>query len=537
MSPHAESVAASPSNAAPAVQEAFTGFSAPALDATTFPDPENRSHLRYTPEEELHDLVCVGFGPASLAIAVALHDAIDGSDPNLFLPGLQTRNPRVAFLEKQSQFRWHSGMLLSGARMQITFMKDLATLRNPRSEFTFINYLFQKERLVEFANLNTFLPQRIEYEDYMKWCAAWFDEVVAYDQEVVKVIPEKSSNGSGQINTYAVVSKNLQTGQLETRRAKHVVIAAGGRPNLPVPFPQNHPKVIHSSKFSYTSTQVLPDLQKPYNIAVVGNGQSAAEIFDFLHTHYPNARTRLLIKGGALRPSDDSPFVNEIFNPSRVDSTFNRDPTRRATALKEDKGTNYGVVRLNLLEHIYETLYIQRVRYGSTPEAEEKVWPHRIMAYRCVTDVQDSPVIKGGVRLRMQDSSPLYLPDTPNAQEREEVLDVDAVFVATGYRRDLHEELLQDARHLMPGGDAQGAKWEVARDYRMRFADKQVSEDGGVWLQGCCESTHGLSDTLLSVLAARGGEMVQSIFGKSGQWGEHVNAMGYGELRQGVRNY
>jgi L-ornithine N5-oxygenase len=32
-------------------------------------------------------------------------------------------------------------------------------------------------------------------------------------------------------------------------------------------------------------------------------------------------------------------------------------------------------------------------------------------------------------------------------------------------------------------------------------------------LQGCNESTHGLSDTLLSILATRGGEMVNSIFG------------------------
>ncbi|KAF1953664.1 L-ornithine 5-monooxygenase (L-ornithine N(5)-oxygenase) [Byssothecium circinans] len=534
MAPHAEAMATPPESPRPAAQEAFTGFSAPALDATPFPE-ENRSHLRYTPEEELHDLVCVGFGPASLAIAVALHDAIEGSDPNLFLPGLQSRSPRVAFLEKQPQFRWHAGMLLPGARMQITFMKDMATLRNPRSEFTFINYLFQKDRLVEFANLNTFLPQRIEYEDYMKWCASWFDEVVSYDQEVVKVIPEKVS--AGQTKIFSVVSKNLQTGQLETRRTKHVVIAAGGRPNLPAPFPQNHPKVIHSSKFSYISEKVLPDLQRPYKVAVIGNGQSAAEIFNFLHTHYPNSRTKLLIKGGALRPSDDSPFVNEIFNPSRVDPTFNRDATLRATTLKEDKGTNYGVVRLNLLEHIYETLYIQRVRYGNSPEAEAQQWPHRIMAYRRVTNVQDSPVIKGGVRLRVRDSSPLYLPEVLNAQEQEEILDVDAVFVATGYQRDQHETLLKDARHLMPGGDTQGTKWQVARDYRIRFADKLVSEDAGVWLQGCCESTHGLSDTLLSVLATRSGEMVQSIFGKSGQWGEREKAMGFGELRQGVRNY
>jgi len=242
-----------------------------------------------------------------LAIGVAIHDALEGTDSSLSdVPGLQSQPPKVAFLEKQSQFAWHAGMLLPGAKMQITFMKDMATMRNPRSEFTFINYLHQKDRLVEFANLNTFLPARVEYEDYMRWCASWFEEVVSYSQEVVKVNPQKSANG--EISTFEVVSRNMLTGQIETRRTKHVVIAAGGRPNIAAPFPQDHPKVVHSSKFSYISKQILKDHQAPYRVAVVGNGQSAAEIFDFLHANYPNSETRLLIKGGALRPSDDSPL-------------------------------------------------------------------------------------------------------------------------------------------------------------------------------------------------------------------------------------
>lgn len=184
--------------------------------------------------------------------------------------------------------------------------------------------------------------------------------------------------------------------------------------------------------------------------------------------------------------------VNEIFNPGRVDSTFARAPELRSCTIKEDKGTNYGVVRINLLEHIYETLYTQRIRYGNSPEAE-KDWPHRILPHRYVLDVESSPIRKDGIRLHVRDQSPLYLSDIPNAEENGEVLDVDAVFVATGYHRDLHETLLRDARHLLPGGDLKDARWEVQRDYKIRFADKKVSEDAGVWLQGCCESTHGVS--------------------------------------------
>lgn len=184
--------------------------------------------------------------------------------------------------------------------------------------------------------------------------------------------------------------------------------------------------------------------------------------------------------------------VNEIFNPSRTEVTYNRDPILRAQTLTEDKGTNYGVVRINLLEHIYETLYLQRIKYGNSREAEEQ-WPHNILPYRRVTAVEDSPVVKDGIRLHVRNQSPLYFSEVPGAGEEKQILDVDAVFVATGYLRNLHETLLKDARHLMPGGDLKDAKWTVQRDYRVNFENKAVSEDAGVWLQGCCETTHGVS--------------------------------------------
>src|SRR5271168_4678155 len=113
------------------------------------------------------DLICVGFGPASLAIAIALHDATS-YDAKV---GGCSRTQKVCFLEKQRSFRWHAGMLLPGSKMQISFIKDLATLRDPTSKFTFLNYLKNKNRLVQFANLGTFLPSRVEFEDYLRWCA------------------------------------------------------------------------------------------------------------------------------------------------------------------------------------------------------------------------------------------------------------------------------------------------------------------------------------------------------------------------------
>lgn len=286
------------------------------------PSPSYRSTLRHTSHEELHDLVCVGFGPASLAIAVALHDML--STPDAVSSPRMCHPPKVAFLERQTHFAWHAGMLVPGATMQITFIKDLATLRNPKSDFTFLNYLHCRQRLIHFSNLGTFTPLRLEYEDYLRWCAGWFDEVVEYDQEVVDVTPERFSANNSKITSFVVRSKDGTTGQITSYRTKHVVIAVGGRPRVPRALPINHPRVFHSSRYTRVISTLLKDidpqrhaasngnchaaLTRPVHVAVMGNGQSAAEIFNDLHSRCPHAKTSMFIKGAALRPSDDSPL-------------------------------------------------------------------------------------------------------------------------------------------------------------------------------------------------------------------------------------
>jgi L-ornithine N5-oxygenase len=265
--------------------------------------PANRTLLRSVPSDEMHDLLCVGFGPASLAIAIALHDAMD---PVLSRTTSGSAfKPKVCFLERQKQFAWHSGMLVPGSRMQISFIKDLATLRDPRSSFTFLNYLHNKNRLIHFTNLGTFLPARMEFEDYMRWCAQRFENVVSYGEEVVEVVP--GSKTDGVVDYFVVRSRNAETGEITSRRARKVVVALGGKAKMPPGFPQDT-RIMHSSKYCTGLPNVLKNESAPYNIAVVGSGQSAAEIFHDLQRRYPNSRTTLILRDTALRPSDDSPL-------------------------------------------------------------------------------------------------------------------------------------------------------------------------------------------------------------------------------------
>lgn len=198
--------------------------------------------------------------------------------------------------------------------------------------------------------------------------------------------------------------------------------------------------------------------------------------------------------------------VNEVFNPEKVDDIFAQEASLRADALNSDKATNYGVVRLELLEKIYEEMYSYKIQYSS-----EEQWPHRILNHRSVTGMRDVTIDgKPQVQLEIENSSGQY---TVNKVSRQETVTADLIIVATGYLRNSHEEMLSSLRHLSPSSKG----WAVNRDYAVEFTPNSVQKDAGIWLQGCNEKTHGLSDSLLSILAIRGGELVESIFGYQSQ--------------------
>ena len=202
-----------------------------------------------------------------------------------------------------------------------------------------------------------------------------------------------------------------------------------------------------------------------------------------------------------------------------MDSTYASNEAVREADIRLDRGTNYSVVRTELLEHLYSQLYEQQVahdhreRYKTQnwSNGQEDVWmQHQILPYRSVTrieDIQDDATpSKSRLRLHIQNASGLHGDQTARLTEN---IDVDAVVVASGYIRDAHKEILNPCFHLK---EKEEADWSVDRDYRVKFRNGSVAPEAGVWLQGCCEESHGLSDTLLSILATRAGGIVDSIF-------------------------
>ena len=113
-----------------------------------------------------YDVLGIGFGPSNLALAIALQEQAQRE-------GLDYH---ALFLDKQGDYRWHGNTLVAQSELQISFLKDLVSLRNPTSPYSFVNYLHRQGRLADFINLGTFYPCRMEFNDYLRWVARQFAE-------------------------------------------------------------------------------------------------------------------------------------------------------------------------------------------------------------------------------------------------------------------------------------------------------------------------------------------------------------------------
>ena len=91
-------------------------------------------------------------------------------------------------------------------------------------------------------------------------------------------------------------------------------------------------------------------------------------------------------------------------------------------------------------------------------------------------------------------------------------LDADVVVFATGYRPRDPLDLLGGMSSYCVSDDA--GKPLVGRDYRLvTTADATV----GLYAPGATEHAHGISSTLLSNVAVRAGEILQSVVSKTGE--------------------
>ncbi|MBO7940616.1 MULTISPECIES: lysine N(6)-hydroxylase/L-ornithine N(5)-oxygenase family protein [Streptomyces] len=419
----------------------------------------------------IHDLIGIGFGPSNVAMAIALteHNARVGRQEAV----------TAHFFEQQPEFGWHRGMLIDDATMQVSFLKDLVTLRNPTSEYSFLSYLQSKGRLIDFVNHKNFFPLRMEFHDYFEWAAAKVDDLVSYGHEVIGVEPVVRDG----VVEYLDVTVRAGEG-LVVHRARNLVIGTGLRPRMPDGVERTE-RIWHNSDL-LGKVDALEGTD-PTRFIVVGAGQSAAENVAYLHRRFPRAEVHAVFSRYGYSPADDSNFANRIFDPEAVDEYFSAPEDIKRKLMDYHGNTNYSVVDIDLIEDLYRRVYQEKV------QGTERLRFHNVSR---LTGVVETPE---GVLATVR--SLVTGEDT--------VLEADVVVFGTGYRPADGLALLGEVAGLCHRDDE--GRVRVERDYRVATSPELHC---GVYLQGGTEHTHGITSSLLSNTAIRVGEILDSILAR-----------------------
>ncbi|MEU1252344.1 lysine N(6)-hydroxylase/L-ornithine N(5)-oxygenase family protein [Streptomyces chartreusis] len=416
----------------------------------------------------VHDLIGIGFGPSNVAMAIAL------SEHNAQAARHEVITAR--FFEQQPSFGWHRGMLIDDATMQVSFLKDLVTLRNPASDFSFLCYLKSKGRLIDFINHKNLFPLRVEFHDYFEWAAAKVEGMVSYGHEVVGVAPVVRDG------TVEYLEVTVRSGEgLVVHRARNLVIGTGLRPLMPEGVERGD-RVWHNSELLAKVDEL--EGASPSRFIVVGAGQSAAENVAYLHRRFPEAEICAVFSRYGYSPADDSSFANRIFDPGAVDEYFAAPENVKRRLMDYHGNTNYSVVDIDLIDDLYRQMYQEKVL------GNERL---RFLNVSRLTDVKETPD-----KVRATVTSLVTGDETP--------LDADVVVLATGYSPADPLGLLGEvADHCLR--DDEG-RVRVERDYRIAT---DLDLRCGIYLQGGTEHTHGITSSLLSNTSIRVGEILDSL--------------------------
>ncbi|MFC4031266.1 lysine N(6)-hydroxylase/L-ornithine N(5)-oxygenase family protein [Streptomyces polygonati] len=410
-------------------------------------------------------VLAIGAGPANLALAAAVEEC-----------GSAELAGSTLLLEQAPDIKWQRDLLMPWARSQVSFLKDLVTLRNPRSKFSFLNFLHDQGRLDHFINLGSFHPFRWEISDYLQWVAASLEQVeIRYRARAASVDPVRAADGT--LDGWTV---KLTDG--DTIRCRDLVVGGGRDPRVPEVFsglPAD--RVVHSAHYKSRIAEIPRD--KPLHAVVVGGAQSAAEMFYALHENLPESRITMVVRSIGLQNYQTSKFVNELFFPSFIDEFYDSPSEVRAQVLDEMRFTNYAGLAPPFLDEIYMMLYQQRMQGTQRSEV------------RAMTEVVGARTDGDEVVLDVRDRK----------TGKVEPLRCDLVLLGTGYDPRM-PALVRDL-----ASQAGLDEITVGRNYRLDLGETAW---GAVYLQGVNEATHGIADSLISVLGHRAHDITTDLLSR-----------------------
>lgn len=428
--------------------------------------------LNSTPGQ-IVDVVGIGFGPANIALAIAAEEL--GSPLN------------IRFLEQNTGPGWQEEMLLPESDIQNHPLRDLVTPRNPRSRYTFVNFLFEQGRLFEHLNLPLSHPLRLEYRQYVTWVAEQFAHLVDYGCTVVELRPVLEAD--------ALVAYDVVCASGRVVRARSVVVAPGRTPHVPPQFESlGDERVVHLTRFGSAFKSVIARTPTP-RVAIVGGSQTAVELLLHASDNLPAGSTTVgITRNFGFRLKDTSPFSDEVYFPEFVDTFFHASPEEKDRLRRELVFTNYSASDRDVIDALYVKLYRNRLL------------GRKDLHVHTLTTVSQVSAQAGGIELALTHG----LRKTTSREQ------FDLVVLATGFK-DLGAGDGKEAYPALMSGisrfvDLSAGALSVDIDYRVRLSPDPRHAGAPLYLNGLCESSHGMGDAgSFSLLSLRSATIVESL--------------------------
>jgi lysine N6-hydroxylase len=290
--------------------------------------------------QQTYLLIGIGIGPFNLGLA-ALIEPVAGVS--------------ALFFDQSESFDWHPGLMLPNATLQVPFMADLVTLADPTNKYSFLNFCKQTGRIYPFYIRENFNILRKEYNCYCQWVATQLSNV-RFAHEVIAI-------GYAN-NLYEVTVRRSKSGKTETYYAEKLALGTGTQPYMPAFIDRNKlPDVIHTAEY-------LLHKQKLFNsgsVAVIGSGQSAAEIFqDLLPATQQGLQLSWFTRSPRFYPMEYSKLTLELTSPEYIDYFYNLPEERRKKLLSKQNGLYKGI-NYDLINDIFDQLYEMSVDNVSLP--------------------------------------------------------------------------------------------------------------------------------------------------------------------------
>ncbi|MCP3026875.1 SidA/IucD/PvdA family monooxygenase [Halobacillus sp. A5] len=409
----------------------------------------------------IYDVIGIGIGPYNLGLAALLDETE--------LSG--------AFFDDTPRFEWHPGMLIDGMDLQVPFIADLTTFADPKSPYTFMNYLHEHNRMFPFFFHQQFKIPRQEYNHYLQWVAEQLSGL-HFNHLIVDVIDHSDH--------YEVIALNKETEETVSCFSKHVVLGTGSKPIIldgMDDLPAND--VIHTSRYLFEKENLL----QSKHVTVVGSGQSALEVFlDLLEEQKRHdMKLTLLSRTGGLFQLDQAKFAQEFFTPEYVDYFHSLSFEQRQKNLETLSALRKGIDP-DTLTRLYSELYHKT---AGGKKSHVLINP--------MTEVKSIEREGTGYKLNCQQWQ----------EEQEFSYQTDKVILATGYKPNIPDWFMERFQEKIKWEDDK--RFKVTRDYRLDFKEERGHH---FFTLTNLVHSHGAGATNLGLAVTRNVHIINKIAGR-----------------------